>query len=313
MQIQSIQKINYNSIKRSPNFQNKYKNRYYIIKENFANNDFSQKSFFCLIGIGAIIFTCIKLLKNRSILNRQNISSEIKEAQNLYNEIFNKNVSIDEIKEIANRYKKIIDTPQKSEQEYCETLLHEICNNRNVPTPRIRSFITNAKDASVQGGYMSTSPDGSYLDIYAFNYKNSQNSAKEYFCSLFHETRHVKQDEMIYRTDKEFFLQLLEKKFIGSSMYKELLLKNGGDKTKTLEEIRQRLTAQVDRHWGHFEPYSKDSAEYKEGLKLIEGKKNYKPFFECESLKEYKNQIIEKEAYDDGAKAEKFFDLLKKL
>ena len=92
-----------------------------------------------------------------------------------------------------------------------------------------------------------------------------------------------------------------------------MLQANGGNKEKTVREVKEKISQQVENYWGKFLPFEKSSADYKYGLNLIEGKKNYKFFGDCASNEEYRNQIIEKGAYADGEKAERLFDLLKQV
>ena len=292
------------------------------INSKNKNNDLWLNLFLGALGIGVTIFALTKFCKTRSVKAGDGLSAELKEVRKLYKDIFKRDINAEETKDFAERYKKIIEskTPD-NDREYCEKLLDEICKDRQTKRPKILRWITNRAniDPECRDGLMSTSPDGTYVDIYIYNYHDSRRFpviARDLFESLFHETHHVKQDEIIYRTDKEFFLQHIMDKFVHNGegvMYKEMLQNNGGNVEKTLNEIRQGLSNQIERYWGSFEPFAKDSAEYKEGLRLIEGKKNYKFFGDCRSYEEYKNQTIESGAFADEEKASKLFNLLKKI
>lgn len=286
-------------------------------KENKKKNDnnFVAKLLLGALGVGTAIFASVKLYKTLAIKPKEELSLELKKIQQIYKDIFKREISAEETKDFVQRYKKIINskTPD-NDREYCEKLLDEICKDRQTKRPKILRWIANSTnaDSNCTRKGMATAPDGTYIDVYAYNYHNN---AKSFFESLFHETHHVKQDEIIYRTDKEFFLNDLLDKFVlngEGSMYKELLRKNKGNVEKTLNEAKHLLSEQIDHYWGCFEPFARNSAEFKEGERLIEGKKNYKPFWECVDG-EYKKQIIEKGAYEDGEKAEILFDLLKQI
>ena len=93
-------------------------------------------------------------------------------------------------------------------------------------------------------------------------------------------------------------------------MYKKLLQENGGNKAKTMKEVIRLVEEDMDSHWGTFEPFIKGSPEYKMGIKLLKGKRNYKTPA-SNSISAYKNQITERGAFADGKKAERLFDLLK--
>lgn len=283
------------------------------------DNNLVPKLLLSAIGLGAAIFAFTKLHKTSSINSSEVLQADLKEVQQLYKDIFKRDINADETKDFVKRYKEIINfKTNDNDKEYCEKLIQEICKDRQTKSPKIFRVYNELNEVgpkfSTAG--MSTSPDGSYIDIYAFNYKKTQNPAKSYFKSLFHESHHVKQDEIIYRTDKEAFLQKLLDKFVDNGngeMYKNMVAQNNGDKIKTVQEVKQLLEEQTKNHWAGLEPFEKNSAEYQEGLRLIEGMKNYKFFGDCRNNDEYKNQIIEKGAYKDGELAEKLFDLLQKL
>lgn len=259
------------------------------------------------IALSTAIYAGIKLHK-----------TEIKQVQNLYKKIFNREINTEQAQDFAQRYKTIIDTKYENDKMFCDRLIEELCKDRQTKKPRINLFIENPQNANplCKNASMATAPDGCYIDIYAYNYKTAQNPTKKYFESLFHETRHVKQDEMICRTNKEEFFQKVLKKYVNNGNgkgYKAILEEQNGDEAKALSIVEERIRDHIRYYWGAFEPFIKDSAEYKEGLRLIRGAKEYKFFGDCKNLKEYKNQIIEKDAYADGKNAGKLFDLLKSM
>lgn len=266
------------------------------------------------IGVG--ILAGIKICKTRATAKITNKPlSEIEQIQSLYEAIFHRKIDTEEAHDFVKRYKTILDRKYNDDKALCDRLLEEICKERNTKKPKILRFFENENEVApdLLRGCMATSPDGIYIDIYAFNYKNTQNPIKRYFEDLFHETHHVKQDEIIYRTDKEKFLQKLIDRFTSDrnkKAYNNLLKEQGGDETKTLNLIKEQLRNQMDRYWGMFEPFAKNSAEYEEGLRLIQGTETYKFFGDCKNMEEYQNQIIEKGAHLDGENAGKLFDLL---
>ncbi len=271
------------------------------------------------LALGAAIVAAIKLHKTKPTVDTtEKPLSEIEQIQNLYKEIFKREVNTEQAKDFAQRYKTILDTKYENDKMFCNRLIEELCKDRQTKKPRINLFIENSQKADplCKDAGMATSPDGSYIDIYAYNYKNTENPIKGYFKSLFHETHHVKQDEIIYRTDTEAFYQKLMEKYINNGNgkgYKMVLEEQNGDKEKTLSIVEERLRDHMRYYWGGFEPFAKGSAEYKEGQRLIQGAKDYKFYGDCKNLEEYKNQIIEKDAYADGENAEKLFDLLKSI
>ena len=283
-----------------------------------AQNKTSNTPLKLLVGglaIGALIFGGIKLHKPAQIKQTEKPLSDTEKLQNLCQTIFHREMTLDETKDFAKRYKTILEAKYDNDKMLCDRLIEEICKDRQTKKPRINLFLESQNQANPLciNGLMSTAPDGSYIDIYAFNYKNTPNPIKGYFEDLFHETHHVKQNEIIYRTDKDAFLEKLINRVVNNGngkMYKNVLQTTNGDEAKAMNIIEERLRNQMNYYWGKFEPFAKDSPEYKEGQKLIKGSKEYKFFYNCKNQEEYEAQIIEKGAYTDGKNAAKIFDLL---
>ena len=131
------------------------------------------------LGIAGAIYAFIKFHKTTKIKPTEELSAELKEIQQLYKDIFKRDINAKETKDFAKRYKSIIDlkTPD-NDREYCERLLDEICKDRKTKRPNIFRWISKQADADPRcrrGGGMATAPNGTYIDIYAYNYHNNPN------------------------------------------------------------------------------------------------------------------------------------------
>lgn len=306
--------VNNDSNKRTinPQFKKRGNNNCPNINEESKNTSTTTKY---AIGLGLIALAsyCIySAIKKKPIKPNEELSQELKNVQKLYKEIFNKDISANETKVFVDKYKKIIES-NCDDKSFCEKLIEEISKDLQTKKPNIRKFYLDKSElpAQLHNAGMITAPSGSYIEICAFNYKNRPNSTKMYFNNLFHEMQHVKQAEIMYRTDKEKFIDTLVDRFVAngeSSSYKKILKEFGGNKDKTIKEIRNRLETEMNTYWGEFKPFAKNSSEYEYGLKLLENNNNYIPYFKNEQA--YKAQIIEKSAFEAEEKATKLFAIL---
>ena len=127
--------------------------------------------------------------------------------------------------------------------------------------------------------------------------------------NLFHEFKHVKQNELMYRTDpnKLIEIKVLELEKSNNASYKEILRKFKGNKYKARKYIRNNVQQIYNENWGHLTQIPKTSPEYSKGLKYLDNEANRIPAGE-----HYYEQILEKEAQFVENSAGKLFELIKK-
>ena len=77
--------------------------------ENKKNNNLVIKLLLGALGFGAAIFAFVKLHKTSTVKPKEELSAELKEIQQIYKDIFNRDINAEETKDFVQRYKKIID------------------------------------------------------------------------------------------------------------------------------------------------------------------------------------------------------------
>ena len=125
--------------------------------------------------------------------------------------------------------------------------------------------------------------------------------------NMFHEFKHVKQNELMYKTDS---LRLIRAKVAeleksNNASWQNVLSNCGGDKNKARKLIQKEVERVYKENWGHLKPVSKISDEYKLGLKYLENEENRIP-----AGPDYYKQVLEKEAQFVEKSAEKLFKLI---
>ena len=134
------------------------------------------------------------------------------------------------------------------------------------------------------------------------------------FDSLFHELKHHKQFETAIAADKTAFEDAIAYKKLNEYTKKQIN-SNGGEEAVInwlKEQSRPYLQPEFDRIEREIGQLPKDSPLYKKGLEYIDAKRNY--IQESEIItrnKEYKNNILEVEAYKVGELAKEIFGWLK--
>ena len=126
---------------------------------------------------------------------------------------------------------------------------------------------------------------------------------------IFHEFRHVKQNEIMYKTDRSRLVtqKVKELEKSNNQSYQEILHNAKGNKEKARKVIKNEVETIYTKNWGHLKPLSKDSSEYTKGLKYLKNEENRIPAGE-----HYYEQILEEEAQLVGKSAKKLFELFKK-
>jgi hypothetical protein len=135
------------------------------------------------------------------------------------------------------------------------------------------------------------------------------NSREKVVKTLFHEFRHVKQNELMYRADssKLIGIKALELEKSNNDSYKQILRMFNGDKIKAKNYIKENIQKVYQENWGHLTPLPKTSEEYRRALKYLENEANRIP-----SGEHYYEQILEKEAQFVGEAAGRLFEIIKK-
>ncbi len=264
-----------------------------------ANQNKSRTLVSVLAGASALGITALALIK----FHKSHLSKEMKQVQKIFKDIFQKDINASETKKLAKKYKQIIGI--QDNEEFCRKLFEQLQIDHNAKVNKL-TFLENPDNASGSANFagMITAPDSNSIIINAFNYKNK----RDFFSGLFHEFRHVKQAEIMYRTDKKWFKKFMYEKFVSGGKgrgYKQMLNENNGNVPKTVNQVKRIISKNCEIKWGNLEPFAKNSPEYNHGMQLISGQKSY-----VASGSAYWENIVEVEAHKDGSLAENLFDLL---
>ena len=266
-------------------------------------------------GLGALalagaIFACIKLHKPVNV--QKTLNSEFKNIENIrrnLSEIFEKNITQKEADELAKNYKKICEI--KDDNEFIQKLFKQIKNDYGFKNSHIKLNIVDFDSSNAPNWIAFHSDLGHIISVSRVNGKYA--NRKELFECIFHEFKHHKQFETAIATDRLAFEDALAHKKI-KEYSQELINNNGGEQAviKWLkEQSRPYLQPEFDRIGREIGQISRDSVLYNKGLKYIDGKRNYIQESEIKLRnKDYKNNILEVEAYKVSELAKELFNWL---
>ncbi len=261
--------------------------------------------------IGCSIFAWVKLRKPDKA--QEVFNSEFKNIENIrknLSEIFEKDLSTKEADELAKNYKKICEI--KDDNEYAEKLFEQLKKDYGFKNSHIKLSIENFNSANAPDWTASHTDLGYLVRISRINGKLADRESL--FDSLFHELKHHKQFETAIATDKSAFEDALAHKKL-KEYTKKQINSNGGEEAVInwlKEQSRPYLQPEFDRIEREIGQLPKDSPRYKKGLEYINAKRNYIQESEIVTRnKEYKNNILEVEAYRAGELAKEIFGWLK--
>lgn len=251
------------------------------------------------LGLG--VFGYVKLKKSDNAFFEKNLKS-LEQAQTYLKNIFGKDYTIDETKNILDRYKELDSIADN--KEFLNKLFEQLKKDFKAENKNLSLEIwDNAKP--VDNGVFRGYTEALSRKIGVANLPNRLDAVE----SIFHEFRHIKQNELMYRTDRARLAmqKVVELEKSNNQSYQKILRNAGGDKEKARKVILEEVETVYQENWGHLQPLSKDSAEYSMGLKYLENEENRIPAGD-----DYYKQILEKEAKFVGENAKKLFNIFKK-
>ncbi len=294
-----------------------------------------------LSGTAAAVYGCIV---GKRALNKPTLEKITKDLS----EIFRRDITQEEASNIAKRYKdlfKIDDT-----NEFCKKMFEQIKKDYGYEASEIKLEIFKLKDNKLstllnqldKGSWL---PSRGILKVYPRvpdGHKLTPMDKRELFVTMMHEFQHVKQSEYAYRTNVEelinaFNLRNGEKAIttLENILNEPEKLKNLAkswneteEKTKQLIEEyieeakngsdlvvnvgnRNTIKENLNKIFGQFKPFDKNSENYKQGLKYLENEKNYiSP--EVDPVG-YREQLLEKEAYGIEDKSKSITDYFESI
>ena len=279
-----------------------------------------------VLWVGGTAAAAYGIVVGHRALNKPSLE---KVAKN-FSEIFRKNISNEEAQKMVSSYKEIFKTDNVD--DFCKKIFEQVKKDYGYENSDIVLEIHKLKDNTTVkdlGAWVTGQGTMELYPVVTDVGKISLENRKTLFGAIIHEFQHVKQTEYAYRTNMEKLAEAIFKnEFKGEdtiTKLKEILdnsikLKKVAEHWKESEEnTRQKLQellnkakngeevvlhmnsnintikTSLNRVFGSFEQFAKDSDNYKQGLRYIDNKKNYiRPE---KDRKGYMEQLIENEAY----------------
>ena len=295
------------------------------------------------IGLGIIgtialaigLFAKGKTSQAKEVVNNVTIKQEL---QKKFGEIFKKDFSETEIDKLVENYKQIFKIDNVD--DFSKKLFEQIKRDSGNESKNIEFVVRKCKSGMAEGGGYSPHNRTLFLDIEHENNIINPEHKKLIFESLVHEFQHVRQYEMAYNADCSRFANAMTKKrdineviafledalkhkpnFVsksgGEQAIKEAIagLKNNNSEYIDLyctvpPEEKIEILKNIKKSFGPAKPYDKNSENYKMGIKYLENQENYVQPTE-ETAEKYKQQIVEKEAFDAQYIAREILNIIK--
>ena len=338
MQIQAIKNISNNYYQRT-NTQNFKKaqeipNDTVEISSQKSSNTSSIKT---LAGIAGAISTVYLGIVGLRAMKRPSMEK----IQKSLSEIFRRNVEKKEAKEIIDRYKELFKINEPT--EFCEKMFNQIKEDYGYKDLKIRLIITEQLDKRLLGCWQTSglgfliNPNNVVRAVGNGEFNNK--AKKGAFEMLMHEFQHAKQTEYGCRADfDEYIKSLYNPVQTNNNLINALkqLLSNKNQlniyalsKNMSVDDAKKLLENDIrflEKHgwqkhaiysvqvqnemnlakkhltdlFGSMEKFKPGTKEYELGKSYIDNFKHYKHWSNPE---EYKNQTVEKEAFDVSDKA----------
>lgn len=251
------------------------------------------------LSVGVGILGYIKFRKSDKIFKEQ-IVKNLEEAQIHLKNIFGKDITLDEVNNFILKHKEL--NKIGDNKEYYKKLFDQLKCDFKVENKNL-SLKLMEKPIQKGSGMFEGYTEALTREIGA----TSSNERAKTFATLFHEFRHVKQNELMYRADSARLVRakVLELEKSNNASWQSILNDCAGNKNKAREMVKNEVENIYRKNWGHLKPVSTASEEYKLGIKYLENEENRIPPGE-----HYYEQILEKEAQFVGKTAEKLFRLI---
>lgn len=252
------------------------------------------------IGIG--VFAFFKLRKSDSVF-KENLQKGFEEAQIQLKNIFEKDFGVEETKTFIQKYQEL--SKISDNKEYYQKLFEQLKKDFSVENKNLALELWE-KPLPVKGGVMNGYTEALTRKIGATAFEERLTT----FMNLFHEFRHVKQNELMYKADSARLIKakIAELEKSNNASWQEILKNCGGDKNKARKMVQEEIERVYKDIWGHLKPAPKTSTDYTRGIKYLENEENRIPPGE-----RYYEQILEKEAQFVEKAAEKLFKILGKI
>lgn len=231
----------------------------------------------------------------------------VEQIQDAFSQIFGKNISKDEASMIAKKYKDIIS--KDNIDTLADELFIELKKDYGLHGIELCKESKISLGANTQGGAM-INPTATKITLYMDAILEQKNPKQTLFDVLCHELCHARQTRILYRANKEKLIDIIANnapKELTKECWNEILRENGNDKDKAINVIKNILRNSFEQEFGNVENLPAKNAIEIEAL--FDNKQNHK-YAGTVTLEEYKQQPIEKEAYNIGDLAKNILKLL---
>ena len=285
------------------------------------------------------------LIYGSVVLKRKLTKPTFDEIQRCFKEIFEKDLSADEVSSLVEKYKNIC--KNKNTEEFTKDIIAQLKKDYGIENVATDIKVVKLKDGSLKTILERTeagnaNPLGN-INIMPATHNDiiTHSVQKDMFCTGFHELKHTKQFADAYCTDPERFvkaiLNTVDEKAIVNAIEetKQNILKkaqelkntthksididtiikdirrNSGMSTdndirnKVMEASKADLRKQLDLRYGKLEKFKPGTPEYEKGLEYISGYEKYTDA--VNNYDSYRNNILEKEAWQVSDLAEKIY------
>ncbi len=251
------------------------------------------------IALGTV--SAILLIYGSVVLKRKLSKPSFEEIQKCFKEIFEKDLSSNEVKALVKKYKEIC--KNKNTEDFTKQLIEQLKKDYEIEKVATEVNIQKLKDSKLktaleQTEYGNANPVGGINIMPRTSRDNLIRSIQGHtFVTGFHEVKHMKQFADAYRADPDKFAEAILKQssLMRSNKGKEMLTK------KYLAFAREFL----DERFGQLERFKPNTPEYKKGLEYINSYADYPN--KTEGYEAYRNNLLEKEAWHIGNLARKIY------
>lgn len=270
------------------------------------------------VGIGTI--TALAITSGTVLIKKKAKKPSLWNVQEDFSRIFGRPFSIDETKELTEKYKKIYHN--RNTETYITELNKQLKEDFGYKNTNLELNIDSTLGGwnKVQGKLYVTPADKKTF------YRVLHRHKRDIFVTMVHEYTHVKQCEIAYRTSPEELNKALIKRNYNASLNdkynpeKELLEKMAREQNITFEEAKRKKLEELynspseyrlkwmDEAFGNKEKFSADSEKFRKGQLYIFENGEY--ISAEQDYSKYRNNLLEAEAYGTEFYAKDIFEYI---
>ncbi len=278
------------------------------------------------IGLGLISLAAVgaALILGKKIDNAQTSKVCKKYLENIevlrehFNTIFNKNYTNDEANEIALKYQEAF--KEKDNLQFLTKLFKQLNKDYELPLKTAQSETSVELGESVYGKFnviRGIKGNGNLTNAgMSFNSDKllKDFDRKKLTQTFAHELKHAQQAKIAIGVNKRLFIEHQAKQNLHHIWYQDALRARGGNPKAALDDYINKIESTLLLpEFRNIEKIENNSPLYQRGINYIENLKNYKKADGTpDGYNAYKNQLVEREAFDVGDRFIEIYELLTK-